>query len=133
MSRARRSRPPAAPAQSAPLLLTAGDGPWLWRVVRYSLLAGALDVHKTTFSETAVSKLRGLGSVVSTAEGEWPRATYTNAAQTFRFADGDDLTLELTRFAGDARGDAGVGHQIWHVHRRNLLLRQLRQPVMRIR
>ena len=116
MSRARRSRPPpAAPttAQSAPLLLTAGDGPWLWRVVRYSLLAGALDVHKTTFSETEVQKLHGLGSVVSTAEGEWPRATYTNAAQTFRFADGDDLTLELTRFAGDARGDAGVGHQIW--------------------
>ena len=76
-------------AQSAPLLLTAGDGPWLWRVVRYSLLAGALDVHSTTHNPTTVSKLRGLGSVVSTAEGEWPRATYTNAAQTFRFADGD--------------------------------------------
>ena len=34
-------------------------------------------------------------------------------AQTFRFADGDDLTLELTQFAGDPRGDAGTGHQIW--------------------
>ena len=115
VSRARRSRPTAAPTGqgAAPLLLTAGEGPWLWRVVRYSLLAGALDVHKTTFSQTAVSKLHGLGSVVSTAEGEWPRATYANAAQTFRFADGDDLTLELTQFAGDSRGDAGTGHQIW--------------------
>ena len=111
VSRARRSQP--FMAQSGPLLLTAGEGPWLWRVVRYSLLAGALDLRKTTFSPESVSKLHGLGSVVSTAEGEWPRATYTNAAQTFRFADGDDLTLELTQFAGDSRGDAGVGHQIW--------------------
>lgn len=84
--------------QSAPLLLTAGEGPWLWRVVRYGLLAGALDNHKTVFSQAAVSQLRGLGSVISTAEGEWPRAEYSNAAQTFTFADGEDLTLELARF-----------------------------------
>ena len=94
--------------QSAPLLLTAGEGPWLWRVVRYGLLAGALDNHKTVFSQAAVSQLRGLGSVISTAEGEWPRAEYSNAAQTFTFSDGEDLTLELARF--DDAGETTALH-----------------------
>ena len=92
--------------QSAPLLLTAGEGPWLWRVVRYGLLAGALDTNKAVFSQAALSQLRDLGSVISTAEGEWPRAQYANAAQSFRFADGDDLKLKLARF-----DDAGVSRR----------------------
>ena len=102
----RSSSPTASPA---PLLLTAGEGPWLWRVVRYGLLAGALDSHVTLFPRSAVSQLRSLGTIVSTAHGEWPRSTYSDAAQTFSFDDGEpDLTLALTEF-----DDAGVGHQVW--------------------
>ena len=99
----------------APLLLTASDGPWMWRVVRYSLLAGALDPLASMHTQHAINQLESLGTVVSTVHGEWPRSSYSDAGLSFRFEDAaeepepQELTLRLTSFDG-----AGVGHQVWN-------------------
>lgn len=95
----------------APLLLTAGDGPWSWRATRYTLLDGSAagNEHRTSFSQEAVAKRRTLGSVsVSAADGLPMSAAHDGATLTFSFAQDEPLTLGLTSF-----GDAGVGHRVW--------------------
>ena len=103
-----------AAQQAAPLLLTASEGPWMWRVVKYGLLAGALDPLTSMHTQHSIHQFASLGSVVATAHGEWPRSSYADAGLSFRFEgaaeepEPQELKLRLSSFDG-----AGVGHQVW--------------------
>jgi hypothetical protein len=104
----------AAATADGVLQLTAGIGPWAWRVARYDLLEGRLDIHEqsTTYSADSVRRLRKLGSVWRTQSlehtGEHPDL---QQSMTFNFdRNGSELPLELALTTHD---QAGVGSQVW--------------------
>ena len=100
--------PPAAPppleplkAAAAPLLLTAGDGPWQWRRARYELLDGAMDDGCTTYATSTVRRRKSLGALIRT-DGD--------RTVTFEFGGTDaPLHVEL----GVTHMQAGVGSRVW--------------------
>lgn len=102
---AERAADAAAEAADAPvLMLESGDGPWAWRSVRYDLYgfearshnrfveplvafppsdeaeapwqALHIELADTSTAQQAVGMMQHLGSVVQTAQGEWPREQY---------------------------------------------------------
>jgi len=92
-------RMPSA-TQSVPLLLTAGDGPWAWRHVRYQLRDGAMDQTQMSHSIEAVRRFPLLGSLILESE-----------------EDGTTIHLEGERPLSIERSvsyeAAGVGHRVW--------------------
>ena len=93
-----------AATQSAPLLLTAGDGPWAWTKARYTLLDGALDDKVTSYRASALSHLNTLGTAIRTQ-------MHDDNSVAFEFDDDGDvgpLTLSLASY-----DDAGVGGHVW--------------------
>jgi predicted nicotinamide N-methyase len=90
----------------APLLLTAGDGPWAWTKTRYRLLDGALDDKVTSYGMAAMSHLHSLGSAMRTQ-------LHDDNAVAFEFevdANRDDTPITLSLASYD---DAGVGGHVW--------------------
>lgn len=93
-----------AATQTAPLLLTAGDGPWAWTKTRYTLLDGALDDKVTTYRASALSHLSPLGTAIRTQ-------MHDENAVAFEFdCDPDAGPLKLSLASYD---DAGVGGHVW--------------------
>jgi predicted nicotinamide N-methyase len=91
-----------APA-AAPLLLTAGDGPWAWTKTRYKLLDGALDDKVTSYGTDAMSHLHTLGSAIRTQ-------LHDDNAVAFEFDADSDGPIKLSLASYE---DAGVGGHVW--------------------
>ena len=78
------AKTPVAPV----LLLTSSDGPWAWRRTRYELLDGELDQATTSYKLSSIRKLRSLGSVMRTQDGNAVTFEF-DAAEPLRHMRGD--------------------------------------------
>ena len=96
------------------LLLTAGDGPWMWESVRYEAFSGALagSEHMVSFKASNLRRLRLLGSGIIGTSEEREEANKLEECpsimRTFHFGESPVLTLEQTTY-----DKAGVGYQYW--------------------
>ena len=88
---------------SAPLLLTAGDGPWQWKRTRYELLDGGLDPATTIFSASSIKRLGSLGRLMRSQQDD---------VVTFDF-ETDEAAQPLALNLGVTYEEVGVGARVW--------------------
>ena len=87
---------------STPLLLTAGDGPWMWSDVRYDLLDGAMDQTMLRFDEASIRALPRIGSLTRHKEA---------STSIFEFHTVGTPPVHVDMLA--THSEAGVGAEIW--------------------